>query len=57
MGRLKKSWEVCEEGDFEIICWKKLRVWKLMLSRKMDCLSQKRVVHFAALILIRFQIL
>ena len=35
----------------------KLRGWKLMLSHKMDCLSQRRVVHFAALLLIRFQIL
>ena len=56
-GRLEKRGSACEEGDFGIICQKKLRSWKLMLSRKMDCLSQKRVVHFAALLFIRFQFL
>ncbi len=44
-------------SDFGIICQKKLRDWKLMLSRKMDCLNRKRVVHFAASFLIRFQTL
>ena len=45
MGRLKKRGPVCEEGDFEVIRWKKLRLRKMMLSLKMECLRRSRVLH------------
>ena len=56
-GILKKRWAVCEEGDFEVIWWKKLRIRKMMLSLKMKCLRLSRVLHFQALVLSSFLIL
>ena len=54
-GILKKRWPVCEEGDFGVIRRKKLRLRKMMLSLKMECLRRSRVLHFQALLLISFQ--